>query len=211
MQAIEAYADRAKDLRAYYEQVLDRLAEDQLIDLESISDWVRSAMQAATREQAAAEDEPTSAQPAASPLLDTLVVEGSDAITPNVPPPAVGAPEDLALSGALERTFSSRDLQFDAERGEFRFSRHPVGRRIGLEGEGLPAVWTRHALERQGFEVSAQLEGDRVRVVEVEGSYLWEWSFGEREGREATIESLLLRLSDRPATPPEAASTSSRQ
>ena len=122
-----------------------------------------------------------------------------------------GAPEDLALSGALERTFSSRGLKFDPERGEFRFSRHPVGHRIGLVGEGLPLVWTRHALERRGFEVVPENEGDRVRVVDVDGRFVWEWSFGEGRGRETTIEGLIGQLSEGPATPHAAENTFSRR
>ena len=51
-----------------------------------------------------------------------------------------GVPEDLALSGALERTFvrpeengeSGRavDLRYDRERGEFRFTMREGGRRV---------------------------------------------------------------------------------
>lgn len=67
----------------------------------------------------------------------------------------VGAPEDLALKGALGATFAADGLSFDLERGEL-----VIGRSghipIRLDGEGIPAIWARRALQRAGFRIDTQ-------------------------------------------------------
>lgn len=63
-----------------------------------------------------------------------------------------GAPEDLALSGALGRTFAAEELRFDLARGELRVGREGA-QAIRLEGEGIAAVWARRALQRIGYAV----------------------------------------------------------
>ena len=106
-----------------------------------------------------------------------------------------GAPEDLALSGALERTFLSKGLRFDAERGEFRFAEPAGGRRIQLMGDGLAQVWTGHALRRGGFSIVGEDQAsDEVRVEDGAGGHSWYWRVGEREGRAASIGELIARL-----------------
>jgi iron complex transport system ATP-binding protein len=74
-------------------------------------------------------------------------------------PLTIGAPEDVVLSGALERTFVSERLTFDPAEGTFRLhddapgwqgspgSRPPVL----VEGTGLARRWAEHALHRDGF------------------------------------------------------------
>ena len=85
----------------------------------------------------------------------------------------VGAPEDLVLSGAFEAAFKSEGVQFDAYTGSFRTDNVAAGT-VDLRGEGLPALWTLHALEREGFcvvrdgtestiRVTVQQEGNAVR------------------------------------------------
>lgn len=64
----------------------------------------------------------------------------------------VGAPEDLVLSGAFEAVFQSEGVEFDRTTGTFRVHTHHAGQII-LNGEGLRLVWTRRALEREGFQV----------------------------------------------------------
>ncbi len=76
-----------------------------------------------------------------------------------------GYPETLALDGTLARAFKSSSLDWDPGSGAFRA--HPVHcLEVQLEGSGLAALWTRRALERMGFGLTA----DRSRaafVIEV--------------------------------------------
>jgi iron complex transport system ATP-binding protein len=85
-----------------------------------------------------------------------------------------GSPEDLVLSGALHAVFRHEGLHFDAADGAFRLHADVWGR-VGLHGHGLAGQWTRRALERMGFEVTA-VDVSAVRVeVEVpsQGSPRW--------------------------------------
>ena len=66
-------------------------------------------------------------------------------------PLQTGAPEDLVLSGAFQRTFA--DVEFDPAIGSFHLAHEPEGA-VGLVGEGLHALWTARALERAGFCVA---------------------------------------------------------
>ena len=66
-------------------------------------------------------------------------------------PLQIGAPEDLVLSGAFQRTFA--DVEFDPALGSFHLAREPEGE-VGLVGDGLHARWTARALERAGFRVA---------------------------------------------------------
>jgi iron complex transport system ATP-binding protein len=87
-----------------------------------------------------------------------------------------GAPEDVALSGGLERTFRSERLRFDSAEGSFRLREESRGgERVSVEGDGLPRRWTEKALVRGGF-VPVALEAAppaaapapfaRVRIVD---------------------------------------------
>ena len=66
-------------------------------------------------------------------------------------PLAIGAPEDVALSGALERTFVSDRLVFDRGEGTFRLREEPVRAAVVLEGDGLARRWVERALRREGL------------------------------------------------------------
>lgn len=76
----------------------------------------------------------------------------------------VGAPEDLVLSGAFEAAFKGEGVQFDAYSGSFRTD-HPAAGIVDLSGEGLPALWTSRALEREGFCVVRDGKDASVRVT----------------------------------------------
>lgn len=66
-----------------------------------------------------------------------------------------GAPEDLALSGALNSAFASEGLRFDLDRGELVMGR-PGSRPVRLDGDGVHATWARRALLRAGRHIAAQ-------------------------------------------------------
>ena len=75
-----------------------------------------------------------------------------------------GAPEDLILRGALQSTFSSEELVFDSDMGGFRPRIAAKGNAL-LEAQGLPAMWMRRALEREGFRVlDSRIAGEDVDV-----------------------------------------------
>ena len=85
-----------------------------------------------------------------------------------------GAPEDLVLNGAFAQTFRSEGVEFDALSGSFHINRRAAGV-VGLVGEGLPAVWTTRALEREGFCVE-QGESDlsiQIYIDETPTSLRW--------------------------------------
>jgi iron complex transport system ATP-binding protein len=63
-----------------------------------------------------------------------------------------GIPEDLVLSGALARIFDSDGVHFDLASGTFRMNRAPRGA-LRLQGQGVLAYWTRHALERADWRI----------------------------------------------------------
>jgi iron complex transport system ATP-binding protein len=71
-------------------------------------------------------------------------------------PLAIGAPEDVVLSGALERTFVSERLAFDPAEGSFRLREETAGlpgsgQAVMVEGDGLARRWAERALHREGF------------------------------------------------------------
>ncbi len=91
-----------------------------------------------------------------------------------------GAPEDLVLNGAFAQTFRSEGVEFDPLSGSFHINRRAAGV-VGLIGEGLPAVWTTRALEREGFCVEqgiveqGVLEGSiQIQVDETPTSLRWQ-------------------------------------
>lgn len=64
----------------------------------------------------------------------------------------VGSPEDLVLSGSVQRVFSREGVDFDSETGAFVLNT-PRHMDVGLRAEGLLRTWTRRALERVGCTV----------------------------------------------------------
>lgn len=64
----------------------------------------------------------------------------------------VGAPEDLILSNAVEKNFTSEGVSFDKKHGAF-IIHQPVKAYVGVHGKGLIKHWTEKALHREGFEV----------------------------------------------------------
>lgn len=62
-----------------------------------------------------------------------------------------GTPEDLVLTGAFEKVFKGNAFEFDKYTGAFKVV-HPCKGEVFLKGEGLSKVWTKRALERDGYK-----------------------------------------------------------
>jgi len=79
-------------------------------------------------------------------MADTVWLIGPDRLLHQ------GVPEDLILSGTVEKVFSAKTIKFYPDDRIFR----PVTPSRGIasvHGEGLPAALTAAVLEREGFEV----------------------------------------------------------
>jgi len=107
---------------------------------------------------------------------------------------ADGAPEDLILTGTIEKAFESPMLAFSSTDGTFSFVRE---RRtaIALEGEGIGARLTEKALNRCGYSID-QNALLRVRMIESEGERAWLLVRGPYDERFASLHDLLHRLSE---------------
>lgn len=77
----------------------------------------------------------------------------------------IGAPEDLALDGSLERAFAHQGVWFDSESGLFKV-KHRLTEKIQLLGDRAKQSLIRSALARVGVEVVAKKTEWWIEVVE---------------------------------------------
>jgi len=81
-----------------------------------------------------------------------------------------GLPEDLVLNGSFDEIFEFKG--FDLKTGKIR---HDPFRetRIRLAGEGAAYLWTKNALERHGFDISAEEQEISITLVQSPTSLRW--------------------------------------
>ncbi|MFN8342766.1 MAG: ABC transporter ATP-binding protein [Cyclobacteriaceae bacterium] len=81
----------------------------------------------------------------------------------------VGIPEDLVLDGAFDRVFQLKG--FDLRTGKIMHHDWRA-KPVHVQGEGFALLWTRNALEREGFTLSAEAP-TAVRVAQQGASLQW--------------------------------------
>ncbi len=106
-----------------------------------------------------------------------LALRGADRLwlLPPGGPIRAGMPEELVLDGAFQAAFESAGVEFDAHGGHFKVH-NPTRGVVDLAGEGLPAVWTGRALEREGFIVNGSDGTQSALHIEVHdrsGQPIW--------------------------------------
>lgn len=108
-----------------------------------------------------------------------------------------GTPEDLVLSGAFEKAFQSEGVEFDRLTGAFRVAERGKAL-VVLEGDGIPLIWTRRALEREGYGVISRANGTPpIAVIQIEGDEqhpTWCMRMGERQSVHSHISGLIAAL-----------------
>jgi iron complex transport system ATP-binding protein len=104
----------------------------------------------------------------------------------------VGAPEDLVLSGALQRTFRGEGISFDMQSGSFTIERDNAGC-VSVLGEGLAAIWISRALEREGF-VTQTNGSPPLATITIDDETHWTLTVGEHHTQHTTIANLLADL-----------------
>lgn len=107
-----------------------------------------------------------------------------------------GAPEDLALDGALVRAFAGRGLVFDEASGDLRIVDELPRRSVRLVATGSERNWTEHALARAGFAVD-DTSNDEVRLMSVAGVRRWSWRMGDLAGEAGSLGELVFQIGRR--------------
>jgi iron complex transport system ATP-binding protein len=95
-----------------------------------------------------------------------------------------GIPEDLVLNGSFDEIFKFKG--FDLKTGKVQ---HEVSRqeRIQLTGSGYEFLWTKNALERNGFEVTHQPCFISIVIQKTGDSFEWQLT---KEGQKIVAKSL---------------------
>ncbi|MFO8076533.1 MAG: ABC transporter ATP-binding protein [Egibacteraceae bacterium] len=106
-------------------------------------------------------------------------------------PVASGAPEDLALSGALAAAFDTDTVRYDPARGRFEAD-GGAAPLVAIDGEGPEARWATHAIERAGFAPTAGASA-ALRVA-VEPGPAWRLDDGGAPRRHRTLAALVADL-----------------
>ncbi len=81
-----------------------------------------------------------------------------------------GIPEDLVLDGSFDNVFQFKG--FDLKTGKIQHKRHRETA-VKVIGEGAALLWTRNALERNGFEISDTAKIS-IEIKKSNTSFQWE-------------------------------------
>lgn len=105
----------------------------------------------------------------------------------------VGVPEELVLNGTFAKAFAGEGIEFDSQLGAFRIAQ-TTQRDIVVLGEGEAALWTKRALERQGFGVLAQETPGVDSVIVLPNGAGWQLTTSQTKTHCASLTELLACL-----------------
>ena len=98
----------------------------------------------------------------------------------------VGVPEDLVLNGHLDAVFGHKGYNLKTGRVEHETK----GRSIHLIGEGYAYLWTKNALERNGYVIEKMAEL-QISVLHFDNEFQWTISNSEKVTKLNSLEELL--------------------
>ena len=106
----------------------------------------------------------------------------------------LGTPEDLVLDGTFAAAFAREGLAFDAATGTFPL--HDThGPAVRLVGSGPAAFWTRRALERAGYSLTASPAAlAEITVSSAPDGYRWALAGPVASDIGRTVQALLAAL-----------------
>ena len=103
-----------------------------------------------------------------------------------------GLPEDLILSGSLQKTFGTERFRFDETTGGFRMN-YPASKQISLQGDkGVFYYWTERALLRNGYKITE----NSPLWINIKGDGKWDLHLDTHHQEFYTIENLLFTMSE---------------
>lgn len=99
-------------------------------------------------------------------------------------PIRTGTPEDLGLTGEIEKIFFHEEFHLDSRTGQVKL-KQDIKRFFNLVGEDKSMHWVQKALERKGYGISSEGVAIEVKFVDNQLS----WKINEQEGK--SIQALL--------------------
>jgi iron complex transport system ATP-binding protein len=87
-----------------------------------------------------------------------------------------GAPEDLVLQGVFGSAFEMGGVHFDTEKGTFIIPPEKKGEAKITGNNAVERIWTTHALERAGYEISSNGSASITIDIEKDGEKIcWKY------------------------------------
>jgi len=102
-----------------------------------------------------------------------------------------GWPEDLVLNGSFDEIFELKG--FDLKSGKV-LHKPFRGVRVQLNGEGPPYLWSKNALERNGFEVTADRAPTCIDIIQDSSVIKWVVKNERGQKKVDSIENLMKSL-----------------
>ena len=103
-----------------------------------------------------------------------------------------GLPEDLILSGSLQKTFGTERFRFDETTGGFRMN-YPASKEVNLQGDkNVFYYWTERALLRNGYKITE----NSPLCININGDGKWDLTLNTHHQEFYTIENLLFTMSE---------------
>jgi iron complex transport system ATP-binding protein len=103
-----------------------------------------------------------------------------------------GMPEDLVLNGAFDAIFEFKG--FDLKTGKVQHQAHK-GISVRLQGEGPEYLWTKNALERNGFLVTDDNTSVSISMVFEGGAVHWQVKQRDRQYNVRSLADLIHEIS----------------
>ncbi|UZR99782.1 ABC transporter ATP-binding protein [Chondrinema litorale] len=91
-----------------------------------------------------------------------------------------GSPEDLVLTGIMADTFKGKSIAFDMHSGAFKIL-HKTNKTVNLRSNGIPGYWTKHALEKEGFQITDEANAAISISMNEELPYSWKVQHNQSE------------------------------
>ncbi|WP_229215876.1 ABC transporter ATP-binding protein [Dyadobacter frigoris] len=106
-----------------------------------------------------------------------------------------GVPEDLVLNGSFEAAFIKNGFHFDRNTGTFTIHKEASSTPIYLSGKNNLVFWTKRALQREDFVVSADRDlPHKIEITENAENPVWVFTNGLTTKKYQNISELLADL-----------------
>ena len=103
-----------------------------------------------------------------------------------------GIPEELVLSGIINKSFFRKDYKLDLKTGQVKL-KLPAKSGIKVKGKGKPFFWTKHALERVGYFIDNAAD-KQIDIIDNKNNIKWILSYQDKDETYLSLRDLIAEL-----------------